>query len=58
MSSYLAILFQLKKKGGFRFMAGCYKNGCFISKSWQGPPKQQLTKKPLPELKVSVLALE
>ena len=39
-------------------MAGCYKNGCFISKSWQGPPKQQLTKKPLPELKVSVLALE
>ena len=27
-------------------------------KSWQGPPKQQLTKKPLPELKVSVLALE
>lgn len=30
MSSYLTILLQFKKKR-FRFMAGCYRNCCFIS---------------------------
>lgn len=39
-------------------MDGCYKNCCFISNPGRPLKKQQLTKKSLPELKVSVLALE